>query len=276
MPVAAPLIAVAGSAILGHQSSQAAKGAANATETRPFSGTSSLGTTKYNQGNRTFDINQANNPFAQLSTIGGLSQFANAYSAPGQAYYGAPQEVINALQGTMDPSQLAQQRLDMLRQQASPENNRQALALKDKLFSLGQLGSTSGAEGQRAFLEAQNAQDLGFQQSAQDYANTQAQNRFQNAIQATGLGANLANQNFSQGVGANNILSQQFQNLLSQAQLGVQAGGGQAPGAAVNAANQPSTGQLLGTGLLPGLQNLANGEQWGGGLSEIKMPAYNP
>lgn len=277
----APYLASAIPAIAGvagsKQQANATQAAAQATAPHPYSSGSSYGTAGFNPQTGQLQLQQANNPFSSLFTTGGLSGLANAYSAPGQAYYGAPQEVQQALQGTFDPSQMAQQRLDMLRQQAAPANNQQALSLKDKLFSLGQLGSTSGAAGQQAFLNAANQQDLGFQQSAQDYANQQAQQRFENAIRTTGVGADLANQNFQTGLQSNTALSGQFQNLLAQANAGAAAGGGQNPAAALASAQASGVPyQAAAQYLIPGLSNLASGQKWGGGLSEIKPVAYNP
>jgi hypothetical protein len=250
MPIASAAVSIGGALIGAKGSKDAAKTAAQATATNPYSGTSSYGTTAFNTGTRTFDINQAANPFAQLATVGGLGSLANAYTAPGSAYYGAPPELIAALQGTNDTSGAMAARLAQLRSMASPENNAAAVSLKDKLFSLGQLGSTSGAAGQEAMLRAQNQQDLGFQQTAQDYANAQAQQRFQNALTAVNAGSTLAGNQFQQGVSSQGILANQFQQLLQQAGLGVSAGGGQAPAAAMAAAAAPSTTQtLLGAGL---------------------------
>lgn len=284
MPVAVPLIAAGASIIGAKKQASATKSAAEATATHPFSGSSAYGTTNFNQGTRQLDINQANNPFASLFTVGGLSSLANAASAPGSPFYGAPPELIAALGGASNSDAEAQNRLDLLRSQAAPENNAAALSLKDKLFSLGQLGSTSGAAGQEALLRATNAQDLGFQTTAADWANQRAQQRFQNALTTIQTGGNLASNQFNQGVTANNSLGDMFQRLLSQAGLGISAGGGQAPAAAMAAAGAstapfqaitnvavPALGSLA-----TGLGNKFQGLTWGGDIPQMQMPAYNP
>lgn len=288
MPVAAaiiPAVVGAGASIIGaNKQASATKAAAAATETRPFSGTSAYGTTNFNQGTRQFDINQANNPFASLFTVGGLSSLANAASAPGSPFYGAPPELIAALGQAGNSDAEAADRLNLLRSQAAPENNAAALSLKDKLFSLGQLGSTSGAAGQEALLRAANAQDLGFQTTAADWANQRAQQRFQNALTTIQTGGNLSNQQFGQGVTSNNALGDMFQRLLSQAGLGVSAGGGQAPQAALASAQASQVPfQAISNIAVPALGSLATGFgnklqglTWGGDLPQIQMPAYAP
>jgi hypothetical protein len=56
--------------------------------------------------------------------------------------------------------------LQQLRDQAAPDANRQAVALRDRLFGRGTLGSTGGAAEQEAFLNSQNQADLQCQMTA--------------------------------------------------------------------------------------------------------------
>jgi hypothetical protein len=250
----------AGTSLYGaHKQSKAAKAAAASTKPNPYTTNSQYGSVVNQNGQLNF--NQAANPFSQMFNVGGLQQAANAFSAPGQAYYGAPQEVVQAAQGTMNTDQDAAGRLEMLRNMAAPESNRQALALRERLFGRGTLGSSGGAAEQRAFLDAENQADLGRQMTSVDWANQRAQSRFQNALSATGFGANLQQNAFNQATAAQSASQSPFSLLLQQGGLGVSAGGGVAPAAAM--ASAQAQGQAFDTtaGALQGLAGIGM-EAW--------------
>lgn len=275
---AAPaIIGAAGSVIGAHQQSQAAQGAANATEVRPYSGTSPYGSSMFDPASRTFDITQADNPFARMFQTGGLTNLANAATAPGAAFYGAHPDLIAAMNAAGNTDAETQDRLGFLRSMAQPGNDAAAVSLKDKLFSLGQLGSTSGAAGQEAMLRAQNAQDLGFQTTAADWANQRAQQRFTNAFNTVNQGASAAQNQFNMGEASSNQLAQMFQQLLGQANVGLGAGGGQNAGAAMAAAGASGTPFAAGMAglqqVLPGILSSFGG---GGGSSAPFNPASLP
>lgn len=237
----------AGAAIYGaKKNAKSAKAAAASTKPTPYSTSSQYGSVDARNGQ--LDFNQAANPFTQMFNIGGLQQAANAFSAPGQAYFGAPQEVIDAVNGINNTDADAAGRLDLLRNLAAPESNRQALALRERLFGAGRLGSSGGAAEQRAFLDSENQADLQRQLTATDWANQRAQNRFQAALGAVGLGSNLQANAFNQAAASQTAAQSPFQLLMQQAGLGVSAGGGVAPAAAVNAAQAQNdkTGAYLG------------------------------
>lgn len=81
-------------------------------------------------------------------------------------FEGAAQGALAELgQGTAG---LEQQQLDLLREKAAPQSERQFNALQSKLFSQGRLGTTGGARAFQAFAEAENAADLDRQLSARD------------------------------------------------------------------------------------------------------------
>lgn len=247
----------AGTALYGaKKQAKSAKQAAQATKPTPYGTSSQYGNVNVKNGQ--LDFQQANNPFVNMFTMGGLQQAANAFSAPGSAYYGAPQEVIDAANGINNTDADAAGRLQMLRDLAAPESNRQAVALRERLFGQGRLGSSGGAAEQRAFLDAENQADLQRQLTATDWANQRAQNRFQAALGAVGLGSNIQQNAFNQAAAAQTASQSPFQLLMQQAGLGVSAGGGVAPAAAVAAAQAQGDkyntyagafGQLAGLGM---------------------------
>lgn len=235
LKVAAPIV---GSVIGGKN----AKNAAQATEVKPFGGTSGLGSATFNNSSRTFDMSAAPNPFTQLLNMMGPAALANAASAPGSAYYGAPQELVQAVQGLGMGAQQADAsgRYNLLTRLAQPEYQRTFNTLNNALFSRGQLGSTGGAEQMRAFHEAQNDADLKRQLASQDWASQQAMNRFTTAQNAIGTGATLQQQNFGIGTNSQQGVMNLFSALGNMANTGVSAGGGQNAQAAINAANAQS------------------------------------
>ncbi len=207
--------------------------AAASTRPVPYSTQSQFGTSTVNPTNNSIQFQGAANPFAQLFTMGGLTQGANAFSAPGAAYYGAPKEVVQAANGTMNTDADAAGRLQLLRDQAAPGANQQAVALRERLFGRGTLGSSGGGAEQEAFLNSQNQADLNRQMTAADWANQRAQQRFSNALGATGFGGQIQQQQFNQFAASQTGASNPFQQLLQQAGVGVGAAGGVAPGAAM-------------------------------------------
>ena len=175
-------------------------------------------------------------PGALAGLMTGTSDlFGNAMARVGAG----PQDVSGGLMGQLfsqgqgnlaaagDQSALRQQQLDIMRQAAAPQQNRQIQDLENRLFSRGMLGSTGGAEQFRTVLEEQNQQDLGFQLAASGEALAQQQflgnlglgqigqgsgflgmglDQFNQAFgQAQGMipiGAGLEGQGFSQGLQA--------------------------------------------------------------------------
>lgn len=236
-----------GAGLLGSKkNADATSAAAASTRATPYSTGSQYGTTAVDPKNNTIQFNQAANPFAQLFTMGGLQQGANAFSAPGAAYYGAPKEVVQAANGAMNSDADAAGRLQLLRDQAAPESNRQAVSLRDRLFGRGTLGSSAGSNVQRAFLESENQADLGRQMTAADWANQRAQQRFSNALGATGFGGQIQQQQFNQFAASQQGANNPFQQLLQQGGMGVGAAGGVAPGAAMTNAQAQSAPWQIG------------------------------
>lgn len=245
--------------------------AAAATRPVPYSTQSQYGTTTVDPNTNQIGFQQAANPFAQLATMGGLQMGANAFSAPGAAYYGAPQEVVQAANGAMNTDAEASNRLAMLRDFAAPESNRQAVSLRERLFGRGQLGSSSGGAQQRAFLDSENQADLGRQMTAVDWANQRAQQRFSNALGATGFGAQIQGQQFNQFTAGQQAAANPFQQLLQQGGLGVGAAGGVAPGAAMANAQAQSAPFNMGVQALSQFAPMIG--QWAGNaISSPKTP----
>jgi len=181
-----------------------------------------LGSVKVDPTTKQATITQADNPWARVLQGLGMSQFANAATAPGSAYYGARPEIVAAAQG-FTPEAMAGNfgsELARLRAIAAPEERRQFQGLENALFARGQMGTSGGGERYRAFYEAQNAADLQRQGAAQDFARTRALDRFNTATQAVGAGQSAAMDQFNQGTSAfggfQNILAQ----LMNQGQLG--------------------------------------------------------
>ena len=105
------------------------------------------GATAVDPRSRMVTYSPAQNPFSQLFNVGGLGSLANAYSAPGAAYYGASPEVAAAAQGMFGPAleQEAAGRLGVLRELAQPQEQQMQNQLTDRLFASGRLGGTGGA-----------------------------------------------------------------------------------------------------------------------------------
>lgn len=239
------LLGSAASIYSANQNADATAAAARSTQTNPFSVFSPFGSV-VNNGQRGLVINPGNNPFTQMFTTGGLTMGANAFSAPSAAYYGAPKEIVDAANGAMNTDAAAADRLALLRSQAAPESNRNAIALREKLFGQGRNGSTGGANEQRAFLEAENNADLNRQITAADWANARAQQRFSNAVSATGVGGQIQGQQFNQFAASQAGQMNPFMAMLQAGSLGVGAGGGVAPGAALAAAQASNVPYQMG------------------------------
>lgn len=110
-------------------------------------------------------------------------------------------------QGSRDFGQLANDRLDLLRSQARPAEQRAANNLADRLFSSGQLGTTGGAQIFGELALSQEQADIGRQLAAFDFASQERQQNFQNAAglntQALQL-AGLDERNFARGASERN------------------------------------------------------------------------
>lgn len=288
VPVAASMIPgvgsvagpIAGALVSG--GGKAAKGAAQATEVRPYSGTSGLGSVGYNNSSRTFTQTAAPNPFTQLLNMLGPAALANAGAAPGSAFYGASPEIVAAARGLEGPQQFAdaRNRYGLLTQLAAPEMGRSFNSLQNTLFSRGQLGSTGGGEQMRGFYEAQNDADLKRQLASQDWASNQAMNRFNTALSAVGAGQATQLQNYNIGTGAMGGVMNLFSALSNMSNTGVAAGGGQNAQAAMMAAQaQNSVPQaifagLQSSGILDGLRGAISGG--GGGGSKVTADMLQP
>lgn len=204
------------------QDNATAAAAANAATPVGYSTFGPLGSVQVNPTTKQATITQADNPWARVLQGLGMSQFANAATAPGSAYYGARPEIVQAAQG-LTPEAMAGNfgsELARLRAIAAPEDRRQFQGLENALFARGQMGTSGGGERYRAFYEAQNQADLQRQGAAQDFARTRALDRFNTATQAVGAGQSAAMDQFNQGTNAfggfQNILAQ----LIGQGQLG--------------------------------------------------------
>lgn len=178
------------------------------------------------------------------SQLGGVNALGG--SLLGQALAG-PQDFTGGLQGSLFNQGFANQlaagdfagtqasELAALRAAAAPEQNRQFNRLQDRLFAMGQLGSTGGGEQLRGLMEAQGQQDLNFQTEAFNRALGRGQFLGGLGSQQIGQGAGLLGQNlgqFNQGVAnARGMLglgagleNQFFQNQLAAAGQGMSAG----------------------------------------------------
>lgn len=245
----------------------------------PWSGSSMFGTTQFDPRTRSFSISQAQNPFAQMFNVGGLQSLGNAFSAPGASYYGAAPEVANAANQMFGPAQdaAAADRLAALRQIAQPWEQRAQNSLNDRLFAMGTQGTTGGGIQQTAFQEAQNDADLKRSLAAQDWAQSRSMDRFNTALQAVGQGGQMQQQQYNIGSGSLGNISNMFQQLLNQANVGVGSAAGAPPQLAA-AANQSTFNSTI----LPFLQNsgafdaLGNwiGGKLGGGANPA--PAQSP
>jgi len=146
-------------------------------------------------------LGQANSAFGQQMNpfmSAGFGQ--NAGGMVGGLLQGGMQNLMGAgnQQGIYD------QQLGVLRQGAAPQQQRNFNNLQDRLFSQGLLGGGTSATGEamRGFFEAQNSQDLGFQNQA--FGNAMQQQQFMQGLgsQQMGMGSGLEQQLFQQMLGS--------------------------------------------------------------------------
>lgn len=124
-----------------------------------------------------------------------------------------------------DFGQLRADQLNTFRQQAQPENQRAVNSTLQNLFGTGRLGTTGGANVIGRLAEAQNQQDLGFQNAATQTAQNQFQLN-QNAgqgllglgLQGSGLQGSLAATGLEGQTGALNAILSRGQSRLGAAQ----------------------------------------------------------
>lgn len=238
--IAVGVIGAGASAYGAKKQGDAAKKAAAATQVRPIGIESPFGVTSFQNGQG--QAYAAPNPFMNLFGNLGISSLANAGAANSMPYNGANPALVTELQAAAEASQPGSNEfadvLAKLRNVAAPEEQRQNVALDDQLFARGQLGTTGGAERFRALKEAQLAADNQRQLAAQGIATDNANNRFQRALTTVNQGMSNQQQQFNIGSSANANQQNMWQALLQQMGVGVSAGGGQAPGAAMFAAQQ--------------------------------------
>lgn len=172
-----------------------------------------------------------------LGQAGGLQQ-----GALGQLGQGSGNQFLNqagglfnqgaqlAGQAPFDPSQLVNDRLSLLRQQAAPQEESQFNSLQNRLFSQGRLGSTGGSNDIEAFARGLGQADLGRQLSAQNLG-LQAQQQSAGILgQQAGLFGQLGGQTaaLGQGLGQQDISRAGLLGNLSQGLFGQAQGfGGQ-------------------------------------------------
>lgn len=238
--ITAGLIGLAGTAYAANKSSKAAKSAAKATQVNPIDVQSPFGTVNFQNGQVVATPGQ--NPFMDLFSQLGTSSLYNAGFANSLPYQGANPQLIQAAQEAAQASAPGSNEfndiLAKMRAVSAPQDNRDNIRLDNDLFSRGMLGSTGGAERFRALKEAQGQADLQRQLAAQGVATDNANNRFQRALTTVNQGMSNQQQQFNIGSASNSNIQNIFSQLLQQGGLGVSAGGGQAPGAALYAAQQ--------------------------------------
>jgi hypothetical protein len=238
--------AIAGAAVSAGVGVYSANKQASAAKKAAAAGTP-VGYSAYGPGgNVTVDPNsrQVNmslpaNPFTPMFQGIGASSLANAATAPGSYLYGADPELASAYQGLTGQGivDAAQGRYDVLNQLARPQEQRAFNSLEDRLFARGQMGSTGGSQQYEAFQNASNQADLQRQLSAQDWAQTNALNRFNGALAAVGSGQAGQANNWNIGTGAFSNLQAMFNPMFQQAQIGLGAATGTPPSLALNQAN---------------------------------------
>ena len=228
------------SAVGGKKAKNAAQAAAQQATPVPYSTTSPYGSVTVDQTGKSIAFNPADSPFSRLLQSIGLSQFSNAATAPGSAYYGASPEIVAAAQGFTPQAMQGDvaSELQRLRQLAAPEERRSFQGLENALFSRGMMGTSGGGERYRAWYEANNQADLARTGAAQDFARQRSMDRFNTALQAVGAGRSAAADQFNQGANAFSGLQGIVGNLYNQANVGVGAGGGTPAGIAQWAAQQ--------------------------------------
>lgn len=165
-----------------------------------------------------------------------FNEMQGAYANPFQAalqqslFGGAGQQFADASQGFGD---YRQQTLDLLRQEAKPEEDRALANLQNTLFAQGRLGSSGGGLQMEAFARGLGQADLARQLAAGQEARA-AQSQALNVgtgLAGQGLGLQEMQNNILQGsLGRFNVLASLAQNLSnarqSQAFQGAQYGTG--------------------------------------------------
>ena len=129
-----------------------------------------------------------NNPYAAFNVGQGEINSAQGFASglDNTLLQGAGTQFDFASQ---DPTALANSRLDLLRQQAAPFEQRAGQALNDNQFATGRLGTTGGFRGQEAFARGLGQADLSRQLASFDFARTQqndAANRGTQFLQGAG------------------------------------------------------------------------------------------
>ncbi len=229
------------------------KDVASASSVPPASVRSNIGTYGYDPTSRTATIN--------APTPGG--------------YGGASPELISALGGITNTAPEAQDRLQYLRQLAAPEERRGTNTALGRLFSLGQLGSTSGAVQQEALGNVLSKADLARQLTAEDWAQQRATTRFDAALRTVGSGQQQQGADLARTLGLSQIGIQsapaapnaQLQALVTEAQNERNAG---IYGAASEALKNLGLGDILGKGGAgvpqPGVPGVGTGSLAGANL----------
>jgi hypothetical protein len=235
-----------------------------------------------------------NDPYAALPDE--FKQAAAAFDSPLSYGVRSNQDTaasyFNALNSLgADPQAAARNRYNLLTQAAQPEQNRMFNSLQDKLFAQGRLGTSGGGEAMRGFFESQNAADLQRQLASQDFAMNQqshlaglaqgfnsaaqgsAATRFNLASGLLNAGDNRRQNIFNNAVTAQGQYQNMFNPLVSMAQLGISAGGGNPAGAQLmydaSAARNNAYVQAAGQ-ILPALG------QWVGGRTQTpQQPPAN-
>lgn len=215
---------------------KSAKKAAEATKPTPYGVSGPAGQMSVS-GNQ-LTLTPGFNPFSNIFNALGAQSFANAATAQGQPMWGANPELVSAYQGTFGQGltdRIAQQK-SLLDQMAAPGEQRQTNALWDTLQSRGTAGTSGGAEMFRAMEEANSMADLARSQGAIGLGNAEAQNRWNAALGTIQQGMTGQQQNYNIGAGAFGGLQSILENLFRQGGMGIAAGGGQAPSAAMASA----------------------------------------
>lgn len=264
--VAAAAVAAGGSIYAANKNSSAAKDAAQSTKPSPYSGTTPAGYSGFDPSTGTFTAAPAPNPFQNLFSNIGLSSLANSGVASSMPFNGANpelmQQLFNADQSSQPGNPEFQAVLDKMRGVAAPQEQRDRVALDTQQFNTGTFGTTGGADRLRALYEAQGQNDLQRQLSAQGITTQNAQQRFQNALTTVNQGMSSQQQQFNIGSAANSANQNSFQQLLQQLGLGVSAGGGVAPNAAIFAGQQAGNVPLA-------FSQLANSPAFAAGMQKM-------
>lgn len=272
MPQAAIPAIIGGVASIGGSliSSHGARAAARHATPSPYSVFGPAGGVQVDKNGRAINLSMGSNPFAALFQQLGMGQLSAAGGAQNRYLYGANPEVGQAYQGLFGPrlAGQVQDQYSLLSQLAAPGEQRDQVALDDRLFSRGMLGTSGGAEQLRALEEAHGQADLQRQLQAVGLGRQTALDRFTGAMGAVGQGMGAQQQQFNIGNGAFGGYNQLFENLLRQAGLGVGAMSGQPQEAAMYAAQQSQAPWQA------GFNFLQNSGLFNGGFGAPGTPFY--